>query len=340
MTSRFVIITDAWYPQINGVVESIRQTNLILKKRGYDIEIIEPNDFNNFPMPGYTEIRLSFFPAKRLATRLNNLPRKPSHIHIATEGPLGWAARKYCLRHRLPFTTAYHTKFPEYAALRAPIPLSWGYRMMRAFHKPAYNVLVATQGLKETLETYGFDNMAFWGRGVDTILFCPQDVDLDLPKPIHLYVGRVAVEKNLREFLDLSLKGSKVIVGDGPDLAEFRRNYPQVHFMGAQRGEDLARFYAGADVFVFPSRTDTFGLVLLEALACGVPVAALPVTGPIDVLGQSGVASLDNNLERAITASLLINRHECRQFALKYSWDHATESFLAHQADPILIGRD
>ena len=339
ITGRLIVISDAWHPQINGVVESIRHTNNILTGRGYEIEMIGPGDFLTVPMPGYREIRLAVLPGRRLTRRLNALPRRLSQIHIATEGPLGWAARRYCRQRNIPFTTAYHTKFPEYVALRAPIPLDTGYKIVRAFHRPAHRVLVATASLQTMLEERGFSNMGFWGRGVDTALFRPQAVDLGLPKPVHLYVGRVAVEKNLRQFLDLSLPGSKLVVGDGPDLENFRRTYPDVHFMGAHRGEELARFYAGADVFVFPSRTDTFGLVLLEALASGLPVAALPVTGPVDVLDKSGVACLDHDLERAILAALAINRTGCREFALKYSWDYATDSFLAHQADPVLIGR-
>lgn len=336
---RFLTITDAWHPQINGVVESIRHTNICLEKRGYDCTIIHPGQFKNIPMPGYRAINLAVLPRRKLWQMMQDWLQHPGQIHIATEGPLGWAARAFCLRHDIGFTTAYHTRFPEYIRLRLPVPLTTGYRIIRHFHRPAHKVLVATHSLEQTLATHGFTNMAFWGRGVDTILFHPRKIDTDLPRPIHLYVGRVAIEKNLRAFLDLHCGGSKVIVGDGPDLDRLRTEYPKCHFMGACKGQSLAENYAKADVFVFPSKTDTFGLVMLEALASGVPVAAYPVTGPLDVLGGSGVACLDEDLSVAVTRALMIDRTQCRIFAEQFSWDRATDAFLAHQTDPVRLGQ-
>lgn len=339
MTGRLLTITDAWHPQINGVVESIRHTNEALNRRGYETGVIDPSVFRTMAMPGYAEIRLALAPRAKITRMMAEwLSVDSTQIHIATEGPLGWAARQFCVRNKLGFTTAYHTKFPEYLALRAPVPLRFSYAVMRHFHRPAHRVLVATRTLEQTLSAHKFTNMGFWGRGVDTALFSPRPlVDQGLPRPIHLYVGRVAVEKNLDAFLRLSLPGTKMVVGDGPDLEHFRGRYPDCHFMGAHKGAALAAFYAQADVFVFPSRTDTFGLVLLEALASGVPVAAYPVTGPIDVFGTNPIAALDENLEQAITRAYRIDRTLCRHFALEHSWDRATDAFLAHQTAPVSL---
>ena len=252
-------------------------------------------------------------------------------MHISTEGPLGQIARRYCVRNKLPFTTSYHTRFPEYIAERFPVPLSWSYQAMRSFHRPSSGVLVATRSLARELEAKGFGNLRPWTRGVDCALFRPRDEPFyDLPGPIFLYVGRVAVEKNIRAFLELELPGSKVIVGDGPQRGALQREFPQVRFAGERRGEDLARHYAGADAFVFPSLTDTFGLVLLEALASGLPVAAFPVTGPRDVLAESGAGVLDRDLGAAALAALKIPRSRCRAYAESFSWRACAALFLSY----------
>lgn len=280
---RIALVSDAWLPQINGVVRTLMRTMEELKELGHEIQVFSPDLFRNLPCPTYSEIRLAVLPARRLATLLNAF--QPCAIHIATEGPLGHAARRYCLARRLPFTTAFHTRFPEYVKARTGLPLGAGYSVLRRFHAPSGGVMVATPSLEHDLAERGFRNLKRWTRGVDTTMFRPRDKNfLKLPRPIHLYVGRVAVEKNVEAFLKLDLPGSKLVVGSGPQLGELQRRFPDVRFAGPKQGEDLARHYAAADVFVFPSRTDTFGLVLLEALASGLPVAAFPVPGPLDVI--------------------------------------------------------
>jgi glycosyltransferase involved in cell wall biosynthesis len=255
-------------------------------------------------------------------------------IHIATEGPLGMAARALCLARGLPFTTAFHTRFPEYIAARLAVPTSWSYAWLRRFHAPSRGVMVATETVRRDLTARGFTRLKAWGRGVDDRLFDParREAEFGLPRPIFLFVGRVAVEKNLPAFLDLDLPGSKLVVGDGPLLATYRRRFPDTHFIGTREGEALARVYASADVFVFPSLTDTFGLVLLEALASGVPVAAYPVAGPLDIVGESGVGVLDRDLRRAALAALSIPRVRCRAFAQTYSWSASAAQFLDNLA--------
>ncbi len=256
---------------------------------------------------------------------------RPCVVHIATEGPLGLAARRYCLELGVPFTTAFHTKFPEYLNARIHMPVNWTYKVMRWFHRPSSAVMVATETVERELAQRGFKNIKRWGRGVDTALFRPRDKSfLDLPRPIALYVGRVAVEKNIEAFLALDRPGTKIIVGDGPQLRQFAKKYPQVVFAGARHGEDLARHYAAADVFVFPSLTDTFGLVLLEALACGVPVAAYPVAGPIDVIGDAPVGCLDRDLGRAMDKALTASPVACRALAERQSWEASTQQFLTN----------
>ncbi len=252
----------------------------------------------------------------------------PCAIHIATEGPLGHAARRYCLARGLPFTTAYHTRFPEYVRARARVPLAWTYAVMRRFHRPSSGVMVATASLRHELEAHGFANIRDWTRGVDLSLFYPRASILDLPRPILMYVGRVAVEKNIGAFLELDTPGTKVVVGDGPQRVELQRRFPETVFVGSLQGEDLAAHYASADVFVFPSRTDTFGLVLIEALACGVPVAAYPVPGPLDVIGESGAGALDADLGRAVQRALAIDRETARAHALTFTWRRSAENFL------------
>lgn len=324
-----LIVSDAWHPQVNGVVRTLSTVCAELEAMGHRVEVIGPDRFRTVALPSYPEIRLALGAKRRLWAMIESL--SPDCIHIATEGPLGFAARSYCLKQGKPFTTAYHTRFPEYLRDRAPIPLALSYAVVRRFHRPSSAVMVATQTIEDALTGWGFANIRRWTRGVDTALFRPRDKGfLDLPRPVSLYVGRVAVEKNLEEFLKLDLPGSKLVVGDGPARAELQRKYPGVHWAGARHGEDLARHYAAADVFVFPSRTDTFGLVLLEAMASGVPVAAYPVPGPLDVVNGSGAGCLDEDLRRAVETALTIPAALCRDHALGYSWRRSAEQFLAN----------
>lgn len=324
---RIALISDAWHPQINGVVRTLTRLTEELGRQGHDIRVFSPDQYRSLPCPGYSEIRLSILPGRHLAQQLDHF--RPEAIHVATEGPLGWAGRNYCVDRGLRFSTSFHTRFPEYIQARTGLPPDLGYAVLRWFHSASSSVMVATETLRKDLERRGFKNLSPWSRGVDTELFRPQPKDfLSLPRPIFVYVGRVAVEKNIRAFLDLDLAGSKLVVGDGPQLAQFKRRYPGVHFAGARIGEDLARHYAAGDVFVFPSRTDTFGLVQLEALASGLPVAAYPVPGPIDVVNGYGVGCLDEDLGHAARSALAIPAARCRAFALRFSWDNCVRQFL------------
>jgi glycosyltransferase involved in cell wall biosynthesis len=324
---RILIVTDAWAPQINGVVRTLMRTRQELEELGQEVRIISPDLFANLPCPTYPEIRLAVLPGRRLPKMIDSF--QPCAIHIATEGPLGQAARRYCLKRRLPFTTAYHTRFPEYIRARTKIPVGATYRLMRRFHRPSSGVMVATRSMERELASRGFRNIKRWSRGVDTNLFRPRDKDLfDLPRPIHLYVGRIAVEKNVEDFLRLDLRGSKLVVGDGPLLPDLRRKYPDTRFVGAKVGEELAAHYAAADLFVFPSKTDTFGLVLLEALASGLPVVAYPVPGPLDIVDGTGVGILDDDLAAAAQRAIAIPPERCREIALGYSWRASAEQFL------------
>lgn len=302
---------------------------------GNQVHLVTPQPFRTVPCPSYPEIRLAVGAKRRLARMIDGY--QPSAIHIATEGPLGLAARRHCLRRGYDFTTAFHTRFPEYLQARWRVPLSLTYRWIRWFHRPSAGVMVATTTVEQVLRDHGFANLRRWSRGVDTTLFRPRAKDyLPHPRPILLYVGRVAVEKNIRAFLDLDTPGTKVVVGDGPQLGALRARYPEVHFVGAKTGEELARHYAAADAFVFPSRTDTFGLVLLEALASGVPVAAYPVEGPLDVINGSGAGCLDWDLGRAVKDALIIPPAVCRAHALTFSWQASAQQFLGnlHRLDP------
>lgn len=333
---RLLIATDAWHPQVNGVVRSLEHMASAGRSLGFDPVFLTHQDFPSLPLPGYREIRLAYATRRKLAARMAAIA--PTHVHIATEGTVGYAARRYCLAHDRPFTTSYHTRFPEYLAARAPVPQSWSYAWLRRFHGAGSGTMVSTPSLERELAGRGFANLMRWTRGVDTDLFRPQDSDAlaGLPRPIFLFVGRLAVEKNVAAFLGLDLPGTKVVVGDGPDRQRLEALAPQARFLGTRTGADLARIYAAADVFVFPSLTDTFGIVLLEALACGLPVAAYPVTGPLDVLGGTGAGVLGADLRQAALAALAIPREHCREEALRYTWAESARQFytnveLAHQ---------
>ncbi|MDP1883033.1 MAG: glycosyltransferase family 1 protein, partial [Bradyrhizobium sp.] len=295
---------------------------------GVDVSFVTPQSFRTFAMPGYADLRLALPSPGKIARLIAEA--RPDSIHIATEGPIGLLTRHYCRRHGLPFTSSFHTRFPEYISARLPIPESWIWAALRAFHGASQAVMAATPALAGELRARGFRNVVLWPRGVDTRQFHPRAVDLGLPHPVFLCVGRVAVEKNLEAFLDLDLPGTKLIVGDGPARAALARKYPQAVFLGARHGEELAQTYAAADVFVFPSRTDTFGLVLLEALASGLPVAAFPVTGPRDVIGAAPVGSLHDDLQVACLAALTISPQACLAFAAKHSWEASARAFIDH----------
>ena len=326
---KLAFVTDAWRPQINGVVRTLTALQDGLAAAGYDVIPLTPDQFRTLPCPTDPEVRLAIGPRRRLTRLLQALA--PDAIHIATEGPLGLAARNYCISRDLRFTTAYHTKYPEYLRARFGVPSSWTYAALRRFHRRSSAIMVATESIRHELTTHRFDRVVLWTRGVDVMLFRPgRPPAVELPRPVFLYVGRVAAEKSLPHFLDLELPGSKLVVGDGHLLPELRRRYPTVHFAGRQEGEALVGHYASADVFVLPSRTETFGLVLLEALACGLPVAALPVPGPLDVIGDSGAGVLDWDLRTAALAALKIPREICRQYAMRFSWQVSIAQFLNH----------
>ena len=323
---KLLIVTDAWSPQTNGVVTTLNRVIEQLASRGIQTEVIHPGLFKTVPTPGYAEIRMAWNPWKfgRLYRQV-----QPDYVHIATEGTLGCWARCWLKRRKLAFTTSLHTRFPEYINERLPlVPLSWGYGFLRWFHRAAVTTLVTTASCRDDLESKGFTKLRVWGRGVDVDAFAPSD-DREHPyhDPLLLYVGRVAVEKNLRAFLDLQLFGKKVVVGDGPSMKALKREYPDVVFTGYRYGDALAAEYARADVFVFPSLTDTFGLVMLEAMACGTPVAAYPVCGPIDVVEEGVNGALDDDLEAAVKRALQVPRRQCRDYALAHSWQRCAEIF-------------
>ncbi len=327
--TRITVVTDAWHPQVNGVVRSIERTNAELIAMGAEVTMVTPDLFRTLPLPSYPEIRVTISTYRRVAREIKR--GQPSYVHIATEGPLGLKARKWCRRNGMPYTTSYHTRFPEYVAARLPVPKAWLYAFVRRFHNGGAGCMVATDTLAAELSARGFRNLMRWGRGIDAELFHPRPAEegvFDLPRPIFLNVGRIAVEKNLEAFLALDLPGSKVVVGDGPQRASLERRYPDVHFAGVKVGEDLARAYASADVFVFPSRTDTFGNVVLEALASGLPVAAYPVMGPLDILGDSDAGMLDDDLRAACLGALTLNRATARELALSFTWRRSAMQFL------------
>jgi glycosyltransferase involved in cell wall biosynthesis len=325
---RILIATDAWLPQVNGVVTTLKNTVRELEAMGHYVRLVTPEGFRTVPCPTYPEIRLAIAPGPRVVRMMEEF--EPDAVHIETEAPLGLAARRHCLDVGRPFTTAYHTQFPEFIHARCRLPLSVSYRWMRWFHRPAAAVLVATAAMQRRLEHWGFANLATWTRGVDTSIFAPAPRE-NLPRrPIFLYAGRVAVEKSIEEFLKLDLPGTKWVVGDGPARAALQARFPEAVFHGVKHGKDLAYYYQQADVFVFPSRTDTFGLVLIEAMACGTPVAAYPVTGPIDVVRDPGVGVLCDDLRSAALAALNLDRQPVRRYAEQYSWGAATRQFVAN----------
>lgn len=327
---RVLIVTDAWRPQVNGVVRSLEYMAEHGPSFGMEVSFLTPERFRSVPMPTYPEIRLSLTGPGRIGRLIAETA--PDHVHIATEGPLGWSARLACLRQGRGFTTSYHTRFPEYLAARLPVPEAWSYGVLRRFHGDARAVMVSTPSIERELIARGFTNIVRWTRGVDTTLFHPRSERvLDAPGPVFLYVGRIAVEKNLPAFLSLDLPGSKVVVGDGPARQDLERQYGgQVRFLGSLAGEELARVYASADVFVFPSLTDTFGIVLLEALASGVPIAAFPVPGPLDVVGSAGCGVLGADLRRAALAALEIPKDRCRAYGETFTWRESARQFFSH----------
>lgn len=326
---KIMIVTDAWEPQVNGVVRTIKSTRTELEAMGHTVDCLTPLEFSSLPCPTYPDIRLSVFARSKVARRLREFDADA--LHVSTEGPLGLAARRYAMKHGLPFTTAYHTRFPEYVHARLRIPLSWTYAYLRWFHGPSKAILAPTQVVVRDLQEAGLRNVRLWSRGVDHSIFRPRQVDcLGTTPPIFLYVGRVAVEKNIEAFLELDLPGSKWVAGAGPAMEAIQRRYRDVNYLGVLNQEQLAEVYASADVFVFPSRTDTFGLVLLEALACGLPVAAYPVTGPLDVIGDSKAGVLHADLRTACLEAVKLRREDAVEHSKKFSWRAATEQFVGY----------
>ena len=327
---RILIVSDAWRPQVNGVVRTLSTIAGVMERAGHVVDVIGPDRFRTVPCPTYPDIRLAILPRKQLAAIIDAFA--PDALHIATEGPLGTAASAIARRRGWRFTTAFHTRFPEYVEARFRLPVAVSYAVLRRFHNRGAGMMVATASLGAELAERGYRHVRRWSRGVDLALFSPADPDPwdGLPRPVFAYVGRVAVEKNIEAFLELDLPGSKVVVGDGPQRAALARRFPGVHFTGARFGQGLAASYAGADVFVFPSRTDTFGLVMLESLACGTPVAAFPVTGPRDLLAEAPVGRVDEDLRAACLGALEIDRSLCRPFAETHSWEECTRLFLSH----------
>jgi glycosyltransferase involved in cell wall biosynthesis len=324
-----LIATDAWHPQINGVVRTLEALRRSVTGQGAVITMLTPEGFPSLKVPTYPGLRCAIPNQREIARRIARA--NPDAIHVATEGPIGIAVRRYCLRHGLPFTTSLTTRFAEYVSARFPVPVSWGYAALRRFHAAAAATMVSTPSLRKELEARGFSNLRMWSRGVDTQLFHPdRAAQLDLPRPIFMNIGRIAIEKNLDAFLSLDLPGTKVVIGHGPQEAELEARYPDAVFLGAMSGETLAMHLAAADVFVFPSLTDTFGIAQLEALACGVPVAAFPVTGPLDVIGDAPVGVLSEDLRRACLDALSISRGACRGHALGFSWARSASQFLAN----------
>jgi glycosyltransferase involved in cell wall biosynthesis len=326
---RVLIATDAWHPQVNGVVRTLTSVAAAVRRLGGEVTFLNPEGFVSVPVPTYQELRCALPHPREIARRIAEA--KPDAIHIATEGTIGHMVRRYCLKRGLPFTTSYTTRFPEYISARLPIPEAWSYAVLRRFHAAATVTMVSTPSLIAELAERGFERLGMWTRGVDIELFAPSHaIDLDLPRPIFVTVGRIAVEKNLEAFLSLDLPGTKVVIGQGPQKDELSRRFPDARFLGLVEDKTMAATLAGADVFVFPSRTDTFGVVQLEALASGLPVAAYPVVGPRDVIGDKPIGVLHEDLRTACMSALAISRDACRAFALTCSWEVSTRQFLDH----------
>jgi glycosyltransferase involved in cell wall biosynthesis len=335
---KIALVTDAWVPQVNGVVRTLQQMVKMLRDEGHEVEVVSPDRFYTLPCPGYAEIRLAVAPWQ-LSKLMDQFG--PDAVHIATEGPLGWAGRRWCRKRGVTFNSSFHTRFPDYVSVRTGLSPGWIWPIMRRFHAPSNRVLVATQGLGEELQAHGIKRIHRWTRGVDLKRFSPTKPRhpsfADLAHPIQLYVGRVAIEKNIEAFLDNTHPGSKVVVGDGPALEALRARYPQTLFTGALEGDALASAYTSADVFIFPSLTDTFGLVMIEALASGVPVAGFPVHGPIDIVGPHGcgtmegfdapIGAVDNDLSAAIARALTCKRADCVAYAEYFSWENSYQQF-------------
>ncbi|MCB1446908.1 MAG: glycosyltransferase family 1 protein [Rhizobiaceae bacterium] len=330
--AKITIVSDAWHPQVNGVVRSLENTVDEMRRMGHEVMLVTPDRFRNLPLPSYPEIRVALTRYRTVSRAIDRF--QPSFVHIATEGPLGFHARRWCLARKMPFSTSYHTRFPEYVSARLPLPQGLLYRIVRRFHNAGNVCMVATPSLERELAMRGFRNLMRWTRGIDHELYAPRPREatpFGLPRPLFMQVGRVAVEKNIPAFLNLDLPGSKVVIGDGPDREKLERAHPDVLFTGPKFGQDLAEAYAQADVFVFPSRTDTFGNVILEALASGVPVAAYPVTGPADILdGHPEAGALDQDLRKACLKALDASRSGARALAESYSWEAATRQFLGN----------
>lgn len=336
-----MLVTDAWEPQVNGVVRTLSRTIEELRAMGHEIEIVTPADgYYTLPLPTYSEIKLAIGARTDIEHRFEVF--EPEAVHIATEGTLGLTARSICIENKFPFSTSYHTQYPEYVSARFPVPESWGYAYVKWFHEMSGRVMVTTKTMKELLETKGFNNLAIWSRGVDISVFSP-DLRVEdrgpykgLKGPIMAYVGRVSVEKNVETFLKLDLPGTKVVVGDGPAREELSNKYKDVIFLGPKFGQELAECYANADVFVFPSLTDTFGLVILEAMATGTPVAAFDAPGPRDIIPNSNAGVIGDDLKQNIIDALKLDRIEVNKYAQKYSWRACAEEFL-HNLDPLPI---
>lgn len=323
---KLVIVTDAWYPQVNGVVRTLSKCCELMTERGYEVIVVSPQDYRSVPCPTYPEIRLAMTTPSAFQRRLISL--QPDYVHIATEGPLGFMARRACIKMGWSFTTSFHTRFAEYVRDRFPIPLSWTYAFLRKFHNAASHTLVPTQSILDDLRERGFTGLELWTRGVDRTLFHPRsDVPRDLPQPVFICVGRVATEKNLPAFLKLDLPGTKMIVGDGPALNDLKARFPDTVFVGKKEGAALARIYASADIFVFPSRTDTFGLVLLEAISSGLPVAAFPVPGSSDVVGATGAGILSEDLHAACIKALEMPAFDPEKVLKAFTWNACADIF-------------
>jgi hypothetical protein len=324
---KIMIVTEAWDPQINGVVRTLKMTTRKLTELGHEVQMLTPDQFFNIPCPTYPEIQLTITPTYKVRKKIDEF--RPDVLHIATEGPLGWAARKVAIQRGWPFSTGFHSRFPEYIHMRVKVPLEWSYNALRNFHNAGVSTMVPTMAMLETLREQGFTKVVHWSRGVNSELFNPHGERIERGNvPIFLHVGRIAVEKSIEDFLEMDLPGEKWIAGEGPSRKELQKKYPQVRWFGWLSGEDLARLYRSADVFVFPSRTDTFGLVMIEAMACGTPVAAYPVTGPIDVVGNSEGGVLREDLRDASLLALQLDRRKVAEYGARFSWDAATSQFV------------